>query len=256
MRRQKQNQNGNILFLILIAVALFAALSYAVTNSTRNGNADVSREKVKLFKGEMENTAAAIYTAFTRLGLQDECGNANDPHFIYSPWATVVALSSTNPLITTYGTDPDSFGWNYQTSAKCNVFDMAQGGGVAMSWSDNAAADKWEAQFRQNTLTLNIYPNNYVSSSPTLAYVWFELTPDVYSTPDWETFLQVCDLVNDQTADIKSIVGASSTFNGSLATTVGQKANELAVPFCYGTVAPGARDITIGFPLGVWMDNF
>ncbi len=59
------SQNGNVLFLILIAVALFAALSYAVTSSTRSGGGDAAKETV-------QTSAARIINYYTTLqaGLQ------------------------------------------------------------------------------------------------------------------------------------------------------------------------------------------
>lgn len=66
-------QNGNILFLILIAVALFAALSYAVTSSSRSGNPSVSKEKAQLAAGVSDSCSAAVNTGTMRVKMVNGC---------------------------------------------------------------------------------------------------------------------------------------------------------------------------------------
>lgn len=61
----KKNEKGNVLFLILIAVALFAALSYAVTQSSRSGG-DAGRETNVLNSAQLSQYPNQVRTAIVR----------------------------------------------------------------------------------------------------------------------------------------------------------------------------------------------
>lgn len=61
-----KNENGNVLFLILIAVALFAALSYAVTSSTRSGG-NVGKESDGIIAAQITQYPAGVTTAIVRM---------------------------------------------------------------------------------------------------------------------------------------------------------------------------------------------
>ena len=124
------HQKGNVLFLILIAVALFAALSYAVTQSSRgDGNADSEQDQLKV--SEFLNYATSIKVAVDRLRLINGC-DADEINF----WADGHL----------FGTNDGGFGWNADNPSSpvdgsCDVFD-ASGGGVVTrnfdaSWFDS-----------------------------------------------------------------------------------------------------------------------
>lgn len=67
---KSNNQSGNVLFLILIAVVLFAALSYAVTQSTRGGG-DSSSEKGSLQAARLLNYIAQVKFAIQRMEIRE-----------------------------------------------------------------------------------------------------------------------------------------------------------------------------------------
>lgn len=63
-----RSSNGNALFLILIAVALFAALSYAITNSGRGGG-NVSKEQAEIIAAQIIDHTALMMQTIQRLEL-------------------------------------------------------------------------------------------------------------------------------------------------------------------------------------------
>lgn len=62
-----RSENGNVLFLILIAVALFAGLSYAVTQSQRGSGNDVTSEKLSMRASAMLQYATSVRAAVHRM---------------------------------------------------------------------------------------------------------------------------------------------------------------------------------------------
>ena len=69
--RAGRTQRGNILFLILLAVALFAALNYAVTSSMRGGGKDASSENAEAAAAEILQWFAAVDAAVLRMKLAE-----------------------------------------------------------------------------------------------------------------------------------------------------------------------------------------
>lgn len=63
----RKSESGNVLFLILIAVALFAALSYAVTSSSRSGGGDANDETNLISSSTITQYPASIRTAIIRM---------------------------------------------------------------------------------------------------------------------------------------------------------------------------------------------
>ena len=66
-------RSGNVLFLILLAVALFAALGYAVTKATGGGVIDITKEENELDQAKSENFESAINAAKWRLTIVNGC---------------------------------------------------------------------------------------------------------------------------------------------------------------------------------------
>ncbi len=66
-------QSGNVIFFILIAVALFAGLSYTVTNSMKGGGKSIDGDKAKLAALQFISAADSTEKALNRVMMVNDC---------------------------------------------------------------------------------------------------------------------------------------------------------------------------------------
>lgn len=127
-QQRKQSQGGNVLFLILIAVALFAALSYVVTQSTRSGSGSTDREKSILSSAQMTQYPTALRTSLIRMVLAGVAVEniRFDAPATSGPFTT---LSSSQLVF-----HPQGGGATYQEAPA----DLSASGNSALSWHYNA----------------------------------------------------------------------------------------------------------------------
>lgn len=69
----RKGTEGNVLFLVLIAVALFAGLSYVISNSTRSGSGQNEREWIKMVQAQLDNITLSLGSTVLRHQFKTDC---------------------------------------------------------------------------------------------------------------------------------------------------------------------------------------
>ncbi len=177
---QQRRARGNILFLILLAVVLFAALSYAVTESLRNGGKDSTSERAQSQASELANYFTQIDTAVQRMMMID---NVKDYqlNFFYGGSSNFVMGSNDNPNC---------------TESRCRVFDPAGG---------NVSGKKINGIYSSDTGS-NRQLRIFYLSIPNVGTNLPDIVAAIYKARP-----RLCEAVNQQ-AGLPGIVYLSGTF--------------------------------------------
>jgi hypothetical protein len=123
----RRSEKGNVLFLILIAVALFAALSYVVTQSTRSGGGSTEREKNILSSAQMTQYPTALRTSIIRMVL---AGVAIENVKFDAPGSAGFTSQSTSQLVF----HPQAGGATFQEAPA----ELSVTGNSSLGWTYNA----------------------------------------------------------------------------------------------------------------------
>ena len=183
------NERGNALFLILIAVALFAALSYAVTQSGRSGGG-VDKEQAIIAASQLTQYPASIRTGLMRMIITG---------------TTVTALDFSNDT----------------TAEEDEVFHTSGGAMVSQSPPSSSGATAWQYLDMELHATNGYYIFNIGTDTATTGR-------DIIAVADAIT-TTVCEQANKGLGLTAAPVTETLAVNLALGTPAGSGAATLAV---------------------------
>ncbi len=128
---RNNKQSGNVLFFILIAVALFAALSYAVTMSNRGAGDSNTGETSLIASSEITQYGTALENALTYLTVSKQC-TPDEMSFERSPFD---------------GTDTSYVNSSAPTNRSCHVFSASGGRAATMKPPSNANSNNVDDEY-------------------------------------------------------------------------------------------------------------
>ncbi len=121
------NTKGNALFLILIAVALFAALSYAITQSGRGGG-NIDREQAAITAANITQYGSSLERGLQRMQIVNGCSD------------TQISFWHDSNGDGTEDASDNYYNSSSPTNHSCHLFD-ANGGGVTLRPASDFGAD-------------------------------------------------------------------------------------------------------------------
>lgn len=213
-------ENGNVLFLILIAVALFAALSYAVTQSSRSSSSDASRENARLIASNFMSLFSQIDSAVTRLQISNGC---TDDEMGFAP----TVISKTGAIISdvsisgdgstqnlaAYGAGPTlQWGYNRRVDGSCDIFGI--NGGNVMTTIIQTPEDQLKIWGNYSFSGLEVVP--YATQNLTaINDLYIGFWADGSNASELASARPVCEIINQLASlPFPSASGANSSWAG------------------------------------------
>jgi hypothetical protein len=140
--KYKCSTRGNALFLILIAVALFAALSYAITQSGRGGGS-IDNEQSMIDASNMVQYAGQLRQAVTRLKVIGGCSDTQ-LNFASARWGTpasyVNAAAPSDGSCDIFGANGGGVSWQ-APPASTGATEYAVNGGITIYGVGTSVSD-------------------------------------------------------------------------------------------------------------------